>query len=153
MEQYVNENTIIKNNTYELFQELIFCPICERLMIEPVICLGCQNNYCKNCIENWKKKGGSCPNKCKDPIFKDVIGRNRLISRFSFKCIKGCGAEIPFDDISTHYNSNCLNNNSNTVNKIESPNNKQSKMKQLTKDETAKLRENKTIKHMSSKIN
>ena len=153
MEQYVNENTIIKNNTYELFQELIFCPICERLMIEPVICLGCQNNYCKNCIENWKKKDGSCPNKCKDPIFKDVIGRNRLISRFSFKCIKGCGAEIPFDDINTHYNSNCLNNNSNTVNKIESPNNKQSKMKQLTKDETAKLRENKTIKHMSSKIN
>ena len=152
MEQYVNENTIIKNNTYELFKDLIYCPICKCLMIEPVMCLTCQNIYCKNCIEKWKAKKGNCPNRC-EPNFKNVIGKNRLISKFSFRCIKGCGAEISFDDINTHYNSNCLNNNSNTVNKIESPNNEKSKMKLLTKDQTAKLKENKKIKHMSSKIN
>ena len=141
MEQYVNEETIIKNDKYESFKELIFCPICESLMIEPVMCLGCQNNYCKNCIEKWKEKDKSCPNRCEDPIFKNVIGKNRLISKFNFKCIKGCGAEIPFNDITAHYNYNCLKNK------------KSSKITMLTKEETAKLRKKQKLAHMSSKIN
>ena len=152
MEQYINEDTIIKNDKYESFKENIICPICKCLMIEPLICLGCQNNYCKNCIESWKKKGVSCPNKCEDPIFKNVIGKNRLISKFKFKCIKGCGAEIPFDDINTHYNSNCLNNISNTA-QIETPKNEKSKMTILTKEQVAELKGDKSLPHMSSKIN
>ena len=154
MEQYVNEETIIKNEKYESFKELIYCPICECLMIEPVMCLDCQNNYCKNCIEKWKAKEGSCPNRCGNPIFKNVIGKNRLISKFNFKCIKGCGAEIPFNDITAHYNSNCLNNNSNAAKNTDKPKNeKSSKMTKLTKEQTAKLRKNKKLDHMSSKIN
>ena len=152
MEQYINEDTIIKNDKYESFKEYIICPICKCLMIEPVICLSCQNNYCKNCIESWKKKGGSCPNKCENPIFKNVIGKNRLISKFNFKCIKGCGAEIPFDDINTHYNSNCLNNISNTA-QIETPKNEKSKMTMLTNEQAAELKGDKSLPHMSSKIN
>ena len=152
MEQYINEDTIIKNDKYESFKENIICPICECLMIEPVICLSCQNNYCKNCIESRKKKDGSCPNECENPIFKNVIGKNRLISKFKFKCIKGCGAKIPFDDINNHYNSNCLNNISNTA-QIETPKNEKSKMTMLTKEQVAELKGNKSLLYMSSKIN
>ena len=153
MEQYVNEETIIKNDKYESFKELIFCPICECLMIEPVMCLECQNNFCKNCIESWKKKNGNCPNRCENPIFKNVIGKNCLISKFNFKCIKGCGAEIPFNDITTHYNSDCLNNNSINKKTDKPKNKKSSKMTMLTKEQTAKLKKNNQLEHMSSKIN
>ena len=60
--------------------------------------------------EDWKSRNNnnSCPNRCENAIMRDVIGKNLLISKFKFKCIKGCGAEIPFDDINNHYNSNCL---------------------------------------------
>ena len=56
MEEYVNEDTIVKNETYELLKDNIICPICLCLMIEPVMCLKCQNTFCKKCIESWQKK-------------------------------------------------------------------------------------------------
>lgn len=108
MEKYVNEDTIIKDKFYEVCKEFITCPICSNLMIDPVICYRCQNVYCKKCIEKLKTKNENCPNKCDNPIFKKVIEGNNLITRFKFKCIKGCGKEILFKDIGNHYNSDCL---------------------------------------------
>lgn len=119
MEKYINEETIIKNDNYDSFQDFIICQICQCIMIEPVMCLGCQNYYCKNCIENWKKKSETCPNRCENPIYKNIIEKNRLITKFKFKCIKGCGAEIPFDDIKSHYDSNCLENKKEKLSKIK----------------------------------
>ena len=110
MEKYINEETIIKNENYESFQDMIICQICQCIMLEPVMCLECQNHYCKKCIEDWKKKSDKCPNRCENTIYKNIIEKNRLITKFKFKCIKGCGAEIPFDDIKNHYASNCLEN-------------------------------------------
>ena len=41
MEEYVNEDTIVKDAQYENFKENIYCHICECLMIEPVMCFNC----------------------------------------------------------------------------------------------------------------
>lgn len=138
MEEYVNEDTIIKNESYDLLKDNIICPICSRLMIEPVICLSCQNTYCKKCIQDWKEKGGNCPNKCENSIINNVIGKNNFITKFKFKCIKGCGAEILFDDIKEHYSSDCLS--------------KKKKIKPITKEEAAnyQIKENIKIPHLSS---
>jgi hypothetical protein len=140
MEEYVNEDTIIKNETYELLKENIICPICLCLMIEPVICLKCQNTFCKNCIVSWQKKNNSCPNRCDNPNIKDVIGKNNFITKFKFKCIKGCGEIIPFEDIKKHYSSDCLSKK------------KKKKTNILSKEEAAKYKkENKcNIPHMTS---
>ena len=140
MEKYINDDTIIKNDVFKSFEELIYCPLCQCLMIEPVICFNCQNNYCKKCIESWKQKKDTCPNRCENPIFKNAIEKNRLITKMKFKCIKGCGAEISFDDIKKHYSSNCLEN--------------KRKIKVLTSEEASLLREkNKGIdlEHLNSK--
>ena len=107
MEEYVNENTIIKDDVYEKFKDDITCSICQHLMIYPVMCMNCMNIYCKKCIEDWKQKGGGCPNQCDEYKFKDVNEKNNHITKFKFKCIKGCGAEIPFLDINKHYSENC----------------------------------------------
>jgi hypothetical protein len=113
MEKYVNEDTIVKSEIYDLFSESIICPLCSTLMIDQVMCLKCQNIYCKKCIEAWKTKGGGCPNNCKDAIFNDVIEKNNNLTKFKFNCIKGCGEEIPFKEIEKHYSSDCLSKKKN----------------------------------------
>ena len=69
VEKYVNEDTIVKNEIYDTFKESIICNICQKIMIEQVMCLKCQNTYCKKCIEDLKTKGEGCPNHCDNPNF------------------------------------------------------------------------------------
>ena len=146
MEKYVNEETLIKDDTFKsLPEDLIICPICTLLMIEPVMCLNCLNNFCKNCTDGWKKKNNTCPNGCENAILKTQIEKNRLITKLKFKCIKGCGAEILFTDIKNHYNSNCLEKKEKEKNKSES------KLRILKKEEVAKLKKNKKIEYFTSK--
>ena len=128
MEEYINEDTIVKNDIYEAFKDSIICPICLCIIIEPVMCLSCQNHFCKKCIKDWKKKEGGCPNKCSDSVFKDVIGKNNVITKCKFRCIKGCGEEIKFEDIKNHYSSDCLP--------------KKMNIKILSKEEVADYRKN-----------
>ena len=54
------------------------------------------------------KKGGGCPHQCINPEFKKVIEKKRMVTKLKFKCIKGCGAEIKFNDIKNHNNSECI---------------------------------------------
>ena len=89
-----------------------------------------------------KKKSNICPNRCENTIYKDEIEKNNLITKFKFKCINGCGAEIPFNDIKNHYNSNCLKNKKNKASKS---------LKILTKDEVSKLKNNKELEYLESK--
>jgi len=108
MEEYINEETIIKNEIYNAFKENIYCPICRHLMIEPAMCTQCQSTFCKNCFEKSMKKRKTCPNKCKNSSFININEKNNSITRCKFKCIKGCLEEISFNDIIKHYSSNCL---------------------------------------------
>ena len=107
MENYLTEENIVKDELFEALKESVICPLCEELMIVPMECSVCQNLYCEKCIEKWKKKGGTCPHQCSNSEFKKVIEKKRMISKIKFKCIKGCGAEILFNDITNHYNSEC----------------------------------------------
>ena len=107
MEKYINEKTIIKDEVYNLFKDDIKCPNCKKIMIDPVMCLSCQTKFCKNCQKKLKKNRKNCPKKCHSPIINDVILKNNCITKFKFKCIKGCGKEISFDNIISHYNSDC----------------------------------------------
>ena len=111
MEKYVNESTIIKNQMYESFKDYIYCQKCRSLLIEPVMCANCQNYFCKKCVEKQTK---ICD--CKEPMMKNVVGKKNFITNIKFKCIKECGAEISFDDINSHYKSNCIENKKNNSN-------------------------------------
>ena len=138
MKEYVNEATIVRDKVYEMFSESITCPLCYNLMIEQVMCINCQNVYCKNCIEDWKTKGGGCPNHCENAVFKDVIEKNNNLTKFKFNCIKGCGEEIPFKKIKNHYKSNCMS--------------KKKKIKVLDREEAAQYtnKTGKDIPHLTS---
>lgn len=136
MEKYVNKDTIIKNEIFNLFEESITCQICSNLIIEPTMCLQCQNTFCKNCIKDWMEKNKSCPNNCENPEYKDVVEKKNNITKFKFKCIKGCGEEIPFNDINSHYSTNCLSSKK----KIKVLNSKQAaEYRRLTKKNIPKF--------------
>ena len=138
MEEYINDDTVIKNEIYELFTDQIICQICQCIMIEPVSCSKCQNYYCKKCIDSWLKKSGNCPNRCENATFNNVIEKNRVITKLKFKCKKGCGAILSFDEIKEHYNSNCLE--------------QKSKIKIIDKDKIMEFRKrNKNIEYVTSK--
>ena len=107
MEKFLKEENIVKDELFEALKESVICPLCEELMIVPMECSNCQNLYCEKCIEKWIKKGGGCPNNCTNSEFKKVIEKKRMITKIKFRCIKGCGAEILFNDVKNHYNSEC----------------------------------------------
>ena len=106
MDEYIKEENIIKNETYEALKELLFCPICFDLILTPMECSKCQNCICKTCFDKWINKGKKCPNGCESEFHK-VIEKKNHIFKIKFKCIRGCGAEIPFKDLEKHYNSDC----------------------------------------------
>ena len=109
MEKYANIETIIKNNIYETFKDYIICPICKKLILDPFMCLKCQKYFCKNCVENLEAINNNS-HKCDNPDYQNILGKNNMITKFKFKCIKGCGKEIPYEEINCHYNSDCSNN-------------------------------------------
>ena len=111
MEKYANKGSIVKNEVYDLFKDLIICPICDSLMIEPVICLNCQNSFCKKCI---RALDDNCPLKCSNSNFKDVNDKDNFISKCKFKCINNCGKDILFNNLKNHY-ENCNPNNKNKI--------------------------------------
>ena len=107
MEKFINEETIIKNEIYESLKKNIYCSLCNLLMIDSFECSYCYYVFCKICFEFSKKENGNCPF-CKKPFKNENIQRNSCITKMKFKCIKGCGIEILFNDIENHYNTDCL---------------------------------------------
>ena len=72
-------------------------------------------------------------------ILKMFWGKKNLITKFKFKCIKGCGSEIAYDDIINHYNNGCKKG--------------ERRVKFLDTNEVKKIRENNgKIQYLSSKI-
>ena len=142
MDEYINKDTIIKNETFDLFKDLILCKKCNNLLIEPSMCTNCLNQYCQNCINKKKSKERKCPN-CEKSNFNEINENNRLIKKFKFKCIKGCGEELLFDEINNHYKNNCLTNKKKKVRKLE----------MLTKEQVAKIKKKtkQEIKYLTSK--
>ena len=76
MEKYINDETVVQNEIYETFKDLVKCPICHCIIINPMMCMGCQNVFCKKCIDEWLKKDERCPSRCKNQNYQKSIEKN-----------------------------------------------------------------------------
>ena len=56
MEAYINNKTLVDNQLNNALKSSVICPLCENILINPIMCMSCQNVYCKKCIEAWNKK-------------------------------------------------------------------------------------------------
>ena len=147
MEEYINKETVIKNDIFKLFDESVTCLICKNILINPVMCMNCQNVYCKNCTEKWSKENQKCPNGCDNQNYQKCITKNEILSKLKFKCAK-CGDEILYDDAKKHHDS-CDSNNIN-VDEIKTL--KVPKIARLTSEEIERIK-GEGIEYISGKKN
>jgi hypothetical protein len=140
MEEYINLKTVIKNEIYNTFEGFIKCPLCSGIIINPVMCMKCQNAFCKKCAEDWSRKDSKCKNGCLEPNYQKCLGKKDILSKLAFKCQK-CQSEFQYDDAEKH-SKNCepkaqiitpLSNNTKTP---------QPKMEKLSEFEVDELKKN-----------
>ena len=101
MEEYINKNTIIENEIYIAFKESVTCPLCLNILINPVMCMNCQKNFCKRCIDSYSQKNSKCPNECSEPKYQISLGKNEILSKLKFKC-KKCETQFQYDEAQKH---------------------------------------------------
>ena len=104
MEKFINNDTIIKDEIYDTFKDSISCPICYNIFIEPIMCIKCQNSFCKQCID--KMEDIKCPNKCEEPNYQKSNAKHDILTNLKFKC-KYCKTTIKYDDAYNHKNVCC----------------------------------------------
>ena len=147
MEKYINDESVIKDVIYNTFKELITCPLCFNILIDQMMCMKCQNVYCKKCIDQWKEKDNKCLNRCENPNYQRSLGKKDILSKLKFKCLN-CENEIEYEKIQTHYNS-CPDKN-NLRKKMKK---KKSQFHRLSFEESSKLKkEGKDIIYITCKI-
>lgn len=72
MDKYINEKTIIKNQTFDALKDMILCSKCQKLLIKSFMFSICQNNFCKKCIDKKKHKKVKCPNGFENSIISEL---------------------------------------------------------------------------------
>ena len=143
MEKYININTIIEDSIYDIFKNSIICPLCNNILIDPMMCMKCQNAYCKKCIDDWNKNNEKCPKGCEAPNYSKSIGKNDILSKLKFRCV-GCGEEIEYDNAEKHHESCCPGVNFDNSTKIP-------RLKRLNSTQTNKLKkEGKEMTYITS---
>ena len=68
-DEYFPEDSIVKDDLYEVFKNYINCIICNKVLRHPQMCMKCQKNFCKKCIDNYPNKNEKCSPGCDDPIY------------------------------------------------------------------------------------
>ena len=105
---YINEANVVKDEIYQTLENSVTCSICSDILIEPKMCMNCQNVYCEQCINNWTQKSITCPNRCQNTKYSKSLGISELLSKLKFICSK-CSDVINYDDMKKHRFIDCKN--------------------------------------------
>jgi len=149
IEKYINEQTVVKSEIYLAFKEDVTCSICSKIIINPFMCMNCQNVYCKKCLDDWSKKDKRCPNRCANPNYKKSIEKSNTLSKLKFKCEK-CGEEILYDNVKKHID-NCESNTINEEININNNNDRVKRIKKVKRQEIDKTKKNGKPVYITSK--
>ena len=111
IEQKINIDDIANPQEINLLQHLE-CTIDYKISLTPVICTKCETIFCKNCMEDWKKKSNTCPMRCTplqlyspgEGLVKQQLMKIKL---FCVNKIYGCNEEILIAEMKLH-EKNCL---------------------------------------------
>ena len=104
-EMIITPEKIANLSFYKEIESLIECAICKNIVSEPVQCLNCQNIFCKNCIDSWKKKNKQCPFRCSDNKYFKSKRINELLEKLIIKC--ECNQNIKYRNYFKHKETEC----------------------------------------------
>lgn len=106
-EYLIEKSDIINIEEYKVIEQIVTCSICCSILIKPVQCIECENCFCLDCINDWKKKSDTCPFKCENTKYKESKLAKRILGIIKIKCKNGCGENINYNDIQSHYDEKC----------------------------------------------
>ena len=91
----LNDSLVLNKTFYNQMDDQLSCSICMCLLNNPRMCTGCETPFCKKCIEDWKSKNNSCPNRCEPFMLKDISkALKNLLDKVFLKCKNGCSVSL-----------------------------------------------------------
>ena len=107
MEKLKIEKNEISNPEEILLLDSLECPIDNMIPLNPYMCTKCHTIFCKECIEEWKKKSNDCPMRCNPfnilEIKNSIINHQINLIKVNCKFIEnGCNANILLKEIKIH---------------------------------------------------
>lgn len=151
-DEYINDDCIIEDENYRNFKSILLCPLCNKILKNPMMCMNCQTNFCKKCLYKWCEDYVKCPNKkCGNPNYKENTDKLALLSLIKYRC-NNCKSEVKYNDVQSHLDSGCekIENECRLSEIIY----KKKKLKKLNPEEIKAIKDNKkTINYITSKQN
>jgi hypothetical protein len=100
-----NNRDLIKNSDFFLeFDNILTCAICLGFLIDPLECIKCQSNYCRECVVNWN---GRCPKKCSgDKYIKVHRNTTQILEKLIINCFL-CHKPINYSSYMGHIENKC----------------------------------------------
>ena len=159
MEKYINDDTVVQDEIFKALKDSVICPICHCILINPMMCMGCQNVFCKKCADEWAEKEDRCPGRCKNQNYQKCIGKTDIIlSKLKFKC-SVCGEKVAYDNIKSHmeicdkdYMENLKKNEEKENEKEKENNNKKIRIQAIKKEDVSKYSHGEKIPHITCKL-
>ena len=99
----IDKKFISNYNDYELLLDEMICPICLKVLLDPIECNQCQAIICENCYFILKSADKNCFNEgCKGTYVKANKFVRNILSDLNIKCI-GCSKDnIRYEDYLEH---------------------------------------------------
>ena len=104
-DEYFTDDCIVEDALYFSLKELIKCPLCNKILKNPFMCIKCQNSYCKKCLEKDSNLK-ICPYDKEESQFIHCVMKSDMLSKIKYKC-KNCFKEVAQSDIKAHLEENC----------------------------------------------
>ncbi len=105
----LNEEDIVNKDYLKHLKNIgIICSICQNIIYDPYSCSSCQNCFCKECIEEWKKNNTKCPFRCENPKIEKNRLMDNILSELMFKCQK-CSETFSYSEAKDHFSFKCKN--------------------------------------------
>eukprot|EP00347_Sterkiella_histriomuscorum_P005658 403355753 len=102
----------------ELKRSMTTCQICFMIVNDPQECKKCQNQFCKDCIQEWiyaqKRKHSQkmCPFRCNTKEFKPSHKFvKEVLSEYKVRCLNhilGCEDLLAIANLKNHLNTECM---------------------------------------------
>lgn len=106
LHDFMNEKCVVKSEYYKAVKDSIICLICMDIIVDPIMCVKCQNVYCKKCIENWDRVNKQCPIKCPYTKYRKCRVKAEILNKLKFEC-KKCKDIIDYENMPKHVYSDC----------------------------------------------
>ena len=99
----------VLNRDYEFVEALpeeLTCSICTKVLCQPHLVNCCEQQFCKDCLDEWSRSYKTCPH-CRSTDFSTILlkQKSRKVGEVKVYCLNkrhGCKAELKISEYENH---------------------------------------------------